>query len=331
MDLGAPRPPETWTPQEVAENVRRMGDDFGERAGEYADIIAREDISGKAFMVLNGDDLKELGFSMGHRKLLIAHIATLKDTASAAELIDREGRASAEASIPEVPPAPPSPDDVLQTWAPEIIDTPQETEAGSIDAGGNRAGWGSVLQGLWRKGQHTLLDKSDEGARAAAGNRDEETPSAGAAALVKAVWTKHVGNKLVQPSTSGLTATPAAQQPTTPTITASEGADGNDGHIGGVRGLPKVGLLKLWNKREEILGKVTQAASTVVATARGAEAKEQAAGLAQAGGRAGGGAQAAQRVKNPLRFLGRDEWLALVPLQVFFFFGTVNRSMRTHM
>jgi hypothetical protein len=300
-----------------------MGDDFGERAGEYADIIAREDISGKAFMVLNGDDLKELGFSMGHRKLLIAHIATLKDTASAAELIDREGRASAEASIPEVPPAPPSPDDVLQTWAPEMIDTPQETEAaglidadpaGSIDAGGNRAGWGSVLQGLWSKGT------SDEGGRAAAGNRDEENQSAGAAALVKAVWTKHVGNKLVQPSTSGPIATPAAQEPTTPTTTASKGAD--DGHIGGVRGLPKVGLLKLWNKREEILGKMTQAASTVVATARGADSKEQAAGLAQGGGRScGGGAQAAQRVKNPLRFLGRDEWLALVPLQVFFWGG----------
>jgi hypothetical protein len=322
MDLGAPRPPETWTPQEVAENVRRMGDDFGSRAGEYADIIAREDINGKAFMVLNVDDLKELGFSMGHRKLLIAHIATLKDNASAAELIGREGRASAEAIISEVPPAPPSPDDVLQTWtsglqtwAPEMIDTPQEAEAGSIDAGGNRAGWGSVLQGLWSKGQHTLPDKSDEGARAAAGNRDEETPSAGAAALVKAVWTKHVGNKLVQPSTSGPTATPAAQEPTTPTTTASEGAD--DGHIGGVRGLPKVGLLKLWNKREEILGKMTQAASTVVASARGAEAKEQATGLAQGGGRScGGAAQAAQRVKNPLRFLGRDEWLALVPLQV---------------
>jgi hypothetical protein len=96
-----------------------------------------------------------------------------------------------------------------------------------------------------------------------------------------------------------------------------------------------VGLLKLWNKREEILGKVTQAASTVVATARGAEAKEQAAGLAQGGGRAGGGAQAAQRVKNPLRFLGRDEWLALVPLQVFFFLCSASptqifSSMRTH-
>jgi len=91
-------------------------------------------------------------------------------------------------------------------------------------------------------------------------------------------------------------------------------ADAGDGHIGGVRGMPKVGLLKLWHNREQIWSTVAERAA----------AAKRGVGEGWRGGAGGGsnapstGQQAAQRVqlKNPLRFLGRDEWLSLIPLQV---------------
>jgi hypothetical protein len=104
------------------------------------------------------------------------------------------------------------------------------------------------------------------------------------------------------------------------------------GHIGGVRGLPRLGLVKLWNKREEILNTVAEKVaekrqeilSTVAekasvggGTARTGDAPAEVRGCEPAEKH-----DAFQRVehrvklRNPLRFLGRDEWLSLVPLQV---------------
>ena len=49
---------EAWSPIDVAHYVSGLTEDFGERAAVYAEIMRREDINGKAFVVLNGDDLK---------------------------------------------------------------------------------------------------------------------------------------------------------------------------------------------------------------------------------------------------------------------------------
>ena len=104
------------------------------------------------------------------------------------------------------------------------------------------------------------------------------------------------------------------------------------GHIGGVRGLPRLGLVKLWNKREEILNTVAEKVaekrqeilSTVAekasvggGTARTGDAPAEVRGCEPAE-KHDTSQQVEHRVKlrNPLRFLGRDEWLSLVPLQV---------------
>jgi len=78
------------------------------------------------------------------------------------------------------------------------------------------------------------------------------------------------------------------------------------GHIGGVRGMPKVGFVKLWNKREEFWNTVAQTAAAKVAG--GGDGLD-------CGGSAAGPEQRV-RMQNPLRFLSRDEWLSLLPLQV---------------
>ena len=78
------------------------------------------------------------------------------------------------------------------------------------------------------------------------------------------------------------------------------------GHIGGVRGMPKVGFVKLWNKREEFWNTVAQTAAAKVAG--GGDGLD-------CGGSAAGPEQRV-RMQNPLRFLGRDEWLCLIELKV---------------
>jgi hypothetical protein len=57
-ESGRPCRVEVWSPKEVAEYVSGLTEDFGERAAVYAESMTREDINGKAFVVLTGDDLK---------------------------------------------------------------------------------------------------------------------------------------------------------------------------------------------------------------------------------------------------------------------------------
>ena len=104
------------------------------------------------------------------------------------------------------------------------------------------------------------------------------------------------------------------------------------GHIGGVRGMPRLGLVKLWNqrqeilntvaekvaeKRQEILSTVAEKASVGGGTARTGDAPAEVR-VCEPAEQHDTSQRVEHRVKlrNPLRFLGRDEWLSLVPLQV---------------
>ena len=71
------------------------------------------------------------------------------------------------------------------------------------------------------------------------------------------------------------------------------------GHIGGVRGMPKVGFVKVWNTVAQT------AAAKVAGGGDGLDCGSSAAGPEQR-----------VRMQNPLRFLGRDEWLCLIELKV---------------
>ena len=65
-----------------------MADDIGEwldglGLGGYAEAFARNDVDFRALRYLDRDDLKELGVSLGHRKVLLAAIAELGVAATA--------------------------------------------------------------------------------------------------------------------------------------------------------------------------------------------------------------------------------------------------------
>ncbi len=87
-----------WSEHDVSTYVSGL-EEFGARAIEYAAAMSVEHIDGKAFVVLTADELKELGFSMGHRKNLLARIEQLR--APAAEVtslkLSRKPRAMAPA------------------------------------------------------------------------------------------------------------------------------------------------------------------------------------------------------------------------------------------
>jgi hypothetical protein len=71
-----------WSEQDVAKYVSGL-EEFGARAIEYATAMSAEHIDGKAFVLLTDDELKELGFSMGHRKNLLSRIEQLHAPAAA--------------------------------------------------------------------------------------------------------------------------------------------------------------------------------------------------------------------------------------------------------
>jgi hypothetical protein len=71
-----------WSEQDVATYVSGL-EEFGAHAIEYAAKMSAEHIDGKAFVLLTAEELKELGFSMGHRKNLLAHIEQLRAPAAA--------------------------------------------------------------------------------------------------------------------------------------------------------------------------------------------------------------------------------------------------------
>jgi hypothetical protein len=64
-----------WSSHDVSRYVQSLQRDFGEKASMYADTMVREDISGSVLLKLEDKDLKELGLSLGHRKLMLSHIS----------------------------------------------------------------------------------------------------------------------------------------------------------------------------------------------------------------------------------------------------------------
>ena len=88
-----------WSIQDVATYVSGMVEEFGERASRYAEEFAKEDISGKEFVHLRQDELKDLGLSMGHRKKLLSKIEMLR----AQGVMEGSESASACTEIPSLP------------------------------------------------------------------------------------------------------------------------------------------------------------------------------------------------------------------------------------
>ncbi len=56
----------------MAEDIAQWLDRLG--LGQYAEVFAENDIDLRALPHLDRDDLKELGFSLGHRKVILAAI-----------------------------------------------------------------------------------------------------------------------------------------------------------------------------------------------------------------------------------------------------------------
>ncbi len=92
LDQSAPaiqQPPvERWSSVQVAEYIKTFFVDQGlsyqdpdlqSHAEEHAKKFKDEHISGWVFIELNEGDLQNLGFSMGHRKLLLKAINTLRE------------------------------------------------------------------------------------------------------------------------------------------------------------------------------------------------------------------------------------------------------------
>ena len=71
-----------WTTQYVAKFVQGLTGIFGDQALVYVKTMLQEDISGEVLVVLQEQDLKNLGFSLGHRKLFMTNITPLVDAAS---------------------------------------------------------------------------------------------------------------------------------------------------------------------------------------------------------------------------------------------------------
>jgi hypothetical protein len=60
-----------WTPAEVANFVRGLTSDFGEKANVYAETLFKEDIDGDVLANFSPENLKELGLSLGHNFKLL--------------------------------------------------------------------------------------------------------------------------------------------------------------------------------------------------------------------------------------------------------------------
>ena len=63
-----------WTIEQVETFVQGLAHEFGEKANVYAETLKREGVNGETLLGLSEDDLKGLGFSLGHRRKLLACI-----------------------------------------------------------------------------------------------------------------------------------------------------------------------------------------------------------------------------------------------------------------
>ena len=68
---------EEWTTEQVAQFVGSSTDEylqFGEKAQVYAEQLMTQDVDGQTLLGLSEEDLTGLGFSLGHRRKLLAWI-----------------------------------------------------------------------------------------------------------------------------------------------------------------------------------------------------------------------------------------------------------------
>lgn len=64
-----------WTSEDVAKYVSGLTEHFGQKACLYGAAMFKEDIDGKALLDLKSEELRELGFSLGHRKYFLTCIS----------------------------------------------------------------------------------------------------------------------------------------------------------------------------------------------------------------------------------------------------------------
>jgi hypothetical protein len=86
LDLGSV---EEWSLVQVGEFVSGLTADFGAKAGVYAEAMVREDVNGRVLLALDDAGMKDLGLSLGHRKLLAQRIARLAPATRAQEAARR--------------------------------------------------------------------------------------------------------------------------------------------------------------------------------------------------------------------------------------------------
>ena len=54
--------------------MQGLAHELGEKANVYAETLKRKGVNGETLLGLSEDDLKDLGFSLGHRRKLLACI-----------------------------------------------------------------------------------------------------------------------------------------------------------------------------------------------------------------------------------------------------------------
>jgi len=78
----APCKAESWSVADVQEFVESLRTTFGAKCNSYKLAFQREDIDGRAMLALQDEDLKELGLSLGHRKVFGTELAKLASDAA---------------------------------------------------------------------------------------------------------------------------------------------------------------------------------------------------------------------------------------------------------
>jgi len=116
---------DAWNVQDVQEFVESLRSRFGAKCNSYKLTFQNEDIDGRALLALKEEDLKELGLSLGHRKVLCLELAKL---ASEGDADTPEGRggvaASSEPAFTGV---------ITERGAPETGGGPSDHEIAAVD------------------------------------------------------------------------------------------------------------------------------------------------------------------------------------------------------
>ncbi|WP_425046479.1 AAA family ATPase [Primorskyibacter sp. S87] len=86
----------------MSRDVDNWLDDLG--LGQYADVFAKNDVDLRALPLLTGEDLKELGVSLGHRRILLDAIGRLSGAKAAGSETGRDLPDEPEGNTPTEPP-----------------------------------------------------------------------------------------------------------------------------------------------------------------------------------------------------------------------------------